>query len=64
VTGRCKHRFTKRKLCLANLIVFYDEVTGLVDEGKTEMMFVLTLARILTLSPITSLRQTDEVWPR
>ena len=26
--------FTKGKLCLNNLIIFYIEMTGLVDKGK------------------------------
>ena len=29
-----QHRFMKGRLCLTNLISFYDWVTRLVDEGK------------------------------
>lgn len=32
-TGRSHYVFMKGNLCLTNSIAFYDEMTGLVDEG-------------------------------
>lgn len=34
VTGNGQHGFTKGKSCLTNLTTFYDEMTGLVGEGR------------------------------
>ncbi|CAM4626627.1 unnamed protein product [Lepidochelys kempii] len=34
VIRNSQHGFTKGKSCLTNLIVFYDEITGFLDEGK------------------------------
>lgn len=38
------------KLCLANLIAFYDEVAWLM-RGEESMQFILALLRLLMLSP-------------
>lgn len=35
VTGNNQHEFSKKKSCMISLIVFYDEMTGLVNEGRT-----------------------------
>ncbi|CAM4583584.1 unnamed protein product [Lepidochelys kempii] len=41
VIRNSQHGFTKVKSCLTNLIAFYDEITGSVDEGKAvDVMFL------------------------
>ncbi|CAM5129897.1 unnamed protein product [Natator depressus] len=40
VIRNSQHGFTKGKSCLTNLIAFYDEIAGSVDEGKAVDMFL------------------------
>jgi len=40
-----QHRFMMRKSCLTNLITFYDEMRGLVNEGRTLDVFCLNCSR-------------------
>ncbi|CAM4468268.1 unnamed protein product [Lepidochelys kempii] len=45
VIRNSQHGFTKGKSCLTNLIAFYDEITGSVDEGKAVDMLFLDLSK-------------------
>lgn len=37
--GSSQHGFMKEKLCLANPIAFYNEMNGVVDEGRAVGVF-------------------------
>ncbi|CAM4368250.1 unnamed protein product [Caretta caretta] len=45
VIRNSQHGFTKGKSCLTNLIAFYDEIIGSVDEGKAVDVLFLDLSK-------------------
>ncbi|CAM5165610.1 unnamed protein product, partial [Eretmochelys imbricata] len=58
VIRNSQHGFTKGKSCLTNLIAFYDEITGSVDEGKAVDMLFLDFSKAFDSHGILASSQT------
>lgn len=53
--GSSQHEFMKRKSCLTNLVAFLDEMTGMVDDGRTRDAVHPELVTLSRPSPMMSL---------
>jgi len=51
VVGDSQHGFTKGKLCLINLVAFYNVVTVLLDKGGTTDITYLDLCKAFDSVP-------------
>ena len=52
VFGSTKHVLTKEKSCFTNLATFYNNVTSLVDEGRTVDVIYLNYSKAFTTSVV------------
>lgn len=61
-TGSSQYRFIKEKTSSINLVDFYNENTGLVDDGREVSIFYLDFSKALDIvSYKTLIKKNDEV---
>jgi len=62
VTGESQHGFSKCKLCLTDLVVFYDSLTVLVEKRRATYVIFLDLCGVFNTVVHDILLSKLETW--